>query len=493
MNDADDVFVFPMTPPQRRLWALDRLSPGDPAYNVPLAFRLRGDVDAAALATALAALVERHEVLRTTFGELDGELVQLVHGAAPLVLEPIDAPGLDGAALADRLVADSRRPFDLVDGPVVRARLYRLGARDQLLFLELHHIVCDRWSLGIVAREVMAGYAGRAALPPPAYQYADYGEWLRGRLTPERLGEDLAYWRDALAGLPPAWQLPRTPGAAQPGVVERFVPRALADRVAAFARGLGATPFMPLLAGFAALLQRYQAGDDLAIGTPVANREHGAFTGTLGLFVNTLVLRVDAAGEPSLRQLTGRVRERCLAGYAHQELPFDVVASELRPGRGDDGRAPLFQAMFAMQNTPIEGLALAGLEVTPVPLSTLALKNELTLIVEDAGPAGLRATLEIDHQLFHPAQAAAFLDHYVRLLDGAIAAPDAPLARLPLLDAGERLRLTRGSAPPVELAAPRSLVDWFDATAAEHPERPAVLTSDGACSLDYRGLAAAAR
>ena len=231
MTEAE-VYVFPMTPQQRRLWTLDRLRPGDPAYNVPLAFALDGALDTAALAASLTALIGRHEALRTTFGELDGELVQLVHAAQPFVLgtalaeelqDPRDAtrplstePAIE-PALAQRLLADSRRPFDLVRGPLIRAQLYRRNPSEHLLLLELHHIICDRWSLGVIAREVIAGYDAEvtgkksAALGAPAYQYGDYAEWLRDRLAPDRVREHVAYWRDALAGLPPSWQLPRFP------------------------------------------------------------------------------------------------------------------------------------------------------------------------------------------------------------------------------------------------------------------------------------------
>jgi amino acid adenylation domain-containing protein len=474
---------LPLSFAQERLWFLDRLEPGTSTYNLVNALRLTGRLDTAALERALAEVVRRHAVLRTTFtetAETAGGPVQVVapEWTPPLPLTDLAAVPADRreAEARQRIEAEADRPFDLERGPLVRALLLRLAPEDHAVALSLHHIVSDGWSMGVLVAEVAALYAafaqGRPSpMPELPIQYGDFAVWQRRRLD-GALAAQLAWWRERLHGVPPL-DLPldhlRPPAQTFRGAhVPVALPADLSAAVAALGAGERATVFMTLLAGFAVLLHRYSGQSDL-----------------IGFFVNTLALRMDAAGEPGFRGLLARVREAAIGAFAHREVPFERVVEELRPER-DLARSPLFQVMFILQNNVSGPLTLPGLTLSPYAFETTAAKFELTLSLFE-GADGLVGSIEYNTDLFDGATVERMAGHFGRLLASAVAAPDRPVGELPMLAGPERAELLTAwndTARPRE--AGLLVHELFARQAQRTPD--AVAVAQGSVALTYRQL-----
>ena len=483
---------------QQRLWVLEQIEPGTPTYNVPVALRLSGALDPAVLARTLAEILRRHEGLRTDFPQVDGAPAARIHPPLPLPL-PLEA--LDALPAAERepeamrrMEALARLPFDPGEGPLLRAALYRLRDDEHLLLVCVHHIVFDGWSMGILVREIDAVYAAFAAglpspLPELPVQYADFAHWQRRWLDGAVLEEQLRYWLDRLGGGAPALELPtdrpRPPQPSRRGAVLplRIAPE-LTVALAALSRREGATLFMTLLAAFATLLHRYTGQDDVRVGAPIAGRGHADTEGLIGFFVNTLVLRSGFAGDPTFRELVGEVRETALGAYAHQDPPFEQLVEAVQPER-DLSRAPLVQAVFALQNLPSPPPAAGGLAITTVETTTRTAKFDLSLMLQE-GSEGLVGALEYDAELFDDATAERMLGHYRRLLAAAAAGPDRPVRALPLLGAEERARLAAWSGSPGTHPAEATIPALFAEVAARRPESPALV--EGARTMTYGEL-----
>jgi len=445
----EEAYVFPLSYAQERLWFVEQLTPGLAAYNVPLAVRLLGRLDRPALSAALRAVVSRHEALRTRFRTEDGRPVQVIapDGDTGLPLPAIDLRSLPETArereVARLAAAEATAAFDLARGPLLRARLLWLGAAEHALLLTLHHIVSDRWSMGVLLGELADLYAGRPLAELPI-QYADYAVWQREHLAGGVLESQLAYWRERLAGLP-ALDLPldrRRP--ARPGHRAGEVVTAISGELAAALRRLsldaGATLFMTLLAAFLVVLSRFAGEEDVAVGTAVANRGRRELEGLIGFFVNTLVLRVSLAGEPSFQELLARVREATLGAYAHQELPFERLVEELRPSR-DASRAPLVQVTFLLQNTPFPDLQLPGLTLAELPVEGASAKFDLSVAMTEEAGGGLQGVWSYDAEIFAAETLARMAESHRRLLTAVAAAPQAPVFDHPLAEDGEMARL----------------------------------------------------
>ena len=367
---------LPLSYAQERLWLLDQIGGVGTAYNMPAAVRLQGHLDVASLERSFATVVDRHEGLRTRFGVVEGAPVQVIDpaGSFELAIEDLSelAEGERRAAARERMHVLMQQPFDLERGPLFRAKLVRLSAEEHIAVVVMHHIVSDGWSIGVLIREVEALYAaysqGRASpLPALPVQYADYAVWQRGWLQGEVLEQQVSYWKEHLNGAPAALELPTDrPRPAVPsyrGAHHGFaLPAELTASLNELARGEGATLFMVLLAAFNVVLSRWSGQRDIVVGSPIAGRTHRELEGLIGFFVNTLALRTDLSGDPSFRELLGRVKETALGAYAHQDLPFEKLVAELQPVR-DLSRQPLFQVLFALQNVPQERLQLPGLEL----------------------------------------------------------------------------------------------------------------------------------
>jgi amino acid adenylation domain-containing protein len=477
---------LPLSFGQQRLWFLDRLDPGRPAYNVSFAVSLAGPLAAGALAAALTRITARHEALRTVFAERHGRPLQRIAPPAPFPLPGVDLAALPAAArelaAAELGAAAALAPFDLAGGPLLRGLLLRRGAAEHDLVLTGHHIVLDNWSVGLLVGELNALYRETAtgepaALPALPVQYADFAVWQREWLRGAVLAEQLAYWREQLRE-PPALELPtdrpRPPvlgtRGARAGLV--LAPR-LAEGLGELSRREGLTLFMTLLAGFAALLQRYSGQRDLVVGTPVANRHRGEIEHLVGFFVNTLALRADLAGDPGLRELAARLRRVALDAYSHQDLPFEKLVEELQPRR-DLSRQPLFQAMLVYQHGPGPRLDLPGLAARPHAGEVPRANFDLTLGVL-GGARGLPVVLDYNVELFDGATAERLLGHLQELLAAAVARPDLAVSRLALLTAAERHQLlAEWQGEPIELPRGATLHGLFAAQAARTPGNVAV-------------------
>ncbi|GAA1797265.1 amino acid adenylation domain-containing protein [Actinomadura chokoriensis] len=453
--------VVPLSYAQQRLWFLNRFEGASATFNLPIALRLNGVLDLDALREALADVVARHESLRTIFPDGSGTARQLV--LEPAAARPrLDVTETGEPGLPMALAAEAGRGFDLSVEPPLRARLFALGGDAHVLMLVLHHIAADGWSMAPLARDVILAYASRAEGRAPQWaplpvQYADYTLWQRELFGSEDdpgslISWQIAYWRDALAGLPEELRLPadrpRPAEASYRGGTHAFQLDAdLHAGLLALARESGASLFMVMQAAYAALLTRLGAGTDVPIGSPIAGRTDEALDDLVGMFVNMLVLRTDTSGDPSFRELIARVKETDLAAYAHQDLPFERLVEVLNPARSM-ARHPLFQVALSFQNNPEARLELDGLTGGAEPLTAGTAKYDLSLYLEErhgvgGAPGGIEAGLEYALDLFDPGTAVTIADRFERLVRELVAAPDAPITTAEILDRSERRTLLR--------------------------------------------------
>ncbi|MCG3119505.1 MAG: D-alanine--poly(phosphoribitol) ligase subunit 1 [bacterium] len=444
---------YPLSFAQQRLWFLEQLDPASPAYNIPLALRLHGEMQERLLAQALTAILQRHEVLRTTVATRDGQPVQVIAPAQPVNLPVVDLTALPLAARAAEvrrlITAEALKPFDLANGPLLRTTLLKLAATEHVFLLTVHHIAADAWSLEVFFRELQAFYhafttAQPAALPELPIQYADFAVWQREWLQGEVLEKQLAYWRQQLAGAPPLLALPTDrPRPAVQTLVGAQSAFAFSKELSAALQQLSqqkrVTLFMTLLAGFATLLYRYTGQEDIVVGSPIANRNRAELEDLIGFFVNTLVLRTNLRGNPTFAELLDRVNATALAAYAHQDVPFEKLVEELRPER-NLSTSPFFQTMFIYQNVPRRDMQLPGLQFEALASPGGTAKFDLTLTLYEQAD-GLAGVMEYNTDLFDAATIQRLLGHYERLLQSIVADPDQRLAELPLLNNAEQQQL----------------------------------------------------
>lgn len=484
--------IFPTSFAQERMWIVERLAPGSAAYNVPIALRLRGALDHAALRAALSLVVERHEVLRTVFDQVDGRTVQRIEPAEPVHVEVADVPGGD-TELPALLAAGAATGFALDRDLLLRASLYRLGVQDHVLAVTLHHLVSDMWSLEVLLRELSVAYDALAAgreptLPDLPLQYVDYAIWQREQLSDARREDLLGYWRTALADAPPVLELPtdrlrpavqRFAGAEVPVSLAPALSRDVRD----LARRLGVTPFMTLLGAFGAVLGRLAGADDVVVGTAVGSRDRQTEP-LIGCFLNTLPLRVPLSGDPTFAELLGRVRKVTFDALEHQDLPFDKLVEDLAPRR-DLSHNPISQVLFLVQNAPEPTAALSGLSVEPVHVERGGTQCDLSVQLReiDGRFAGF---VEYAVDLFDAATIGRWWGHLESLLAAAVADPDAPLSALPCLSPAEIGRIVGGwNATEAELADV-PLAELVTRRAAVAPDATALVWSDG--ELSYADL-----
>ncbi|HEY6187653.1 MAG TPA: condensation domain-containing protein, partial [Pyrinomonadaceae bacterium] len=436
---------LPLSFAQQRLWFLHQFEPASSAYNMAGALRMVGQLDVHALSRSLDEIVRRHESLHTSFVSIGGKPVQVVAPASHLALAIEDLSVLPAAgreAELQRLMRrEAREPFDLRESPLLRARLLRLSGEEYVLMLVMHHIVSDGWSLGIFARELAAIYGAYInGQPSPleelSMQYADFAVWQREHLTGELLERQLDYWRRQLSGELPVLELPtgrpRPPVQTFRGATETFsIPLMLREELKELAIEEDATLFMVLLGAFQLLLWRYTQQRDILVGTPIAGRTRSELEPLIGCFVNTLVLRTRLMPEESFRELMRRVREVCLGGYAHQEVPFERVVEEIAPERSLS-HAPLFQVMFALQNAPMPAGELPGLKLSLMEPDNEVATFDLSLEMMET-PDGLKGLLHYNTDFFDAAMMARMAGHLRTLLEAVAVSADASIAHLPLL------------------------------------------------------------
>lgn len=474
---------------QQRLWFLDRLQPGSASYVIPFALRLRGELDREALRRAFEEIVRRHEVLRTTIDSSSGIPVPAVRPLDAWQLPETDLisirEDLREAELAARIQDLARQPFDLMRDVLLRTFLFRTGADSWVLLVTMHHIASDGASIAVLIREAAQIYAarhnGEAAEPPSLpFQYAAYAQWERRRIESATALEQLAWWKQQLAGAPVLdlpTDRPRPSIQTLAGAQVRFaVPPETVLAIRRLARRSGATPFMVVLAAFAVLLRRYSRQHDILIGVPVANRVPKETEALIGFFVNTLALRLRHPGDPLFAEFLDTVREVTLSAFAHQSVPIEKIVETLQPDR-DLSRTPLFQVMFSWQHRsqPVE---LPGLSVSPVEMDTATAKFDLTLSVAEHEDS-LEASLEYNCDLFDASTVQRMAAGLQTLLDGIAADSSRRVSALPLLASDEHRQIHEaltGQAPAEHL--PACLHTVFERHAALSPLRPALTSGD---------------
>ncbi len=517
-DDLEEVCVLPSSFAQRRLWFLDQWEPG--VYNIPTAVRLTGQMNVAAMEEGLREIIRRHEVLRTTFRMVDGELQQVIAPHIPFSMPVVELqhfPEDVRKVKMRRLVReDIQTPFDLRNGPLIRSKMLKLGEQEHALLVTMHHIVSDAWSMSIFFQELATLYTCYAtgqpsSLPELTLQYADYALWQREWLQGEILETQLAYWKKQLGDIPvlqlpidhsrPAMQTFR--GAAQILLLSAAVTKALR----ALSRQEGATLFMTLLAAFKTLLYRYCNQESIIVGIPIAGRTESKLEGLIGCFINTLALHTDLSGNPTFRELLRRVRETALGAYTHQDLPFERLVEELHLER-DLSRNPLTQVMFALQNIPRGQLSLPRLTLSALKLDSetamlkqgdanwmsrqqsLKLESEpamfdLDLTMWESG-TDLIGELKYNTDLFDAATIKYMQGHFLTLLEGIVADPNRPIADIPLLSEQEQQMLLDWNTTETSDVLEEPYMRLFAQQVQRTPEAVAVLFQDR--HLTYRQL-----
>ncbi len=493
MSPELDVDAFPATFAQQRLFFIDRLDPGNPAYNVvAVAHRLRGAVDVARLRAALASLVERHETLRTTFA-IDGRtLHQHVHPEGAIPLELVE-PAEQGAAALDALLSGlATLRMDVVAGPLAHAYLVRLDAADHVLLVVLHHLIADGWSVAVLQRELAACYAAggpAAELPVLPVQYGDFAIWQRKVFDDDSGRQALAWWCERLADPPPRFDLPMAdPRPARPSFRgdrhEHVLPGPLAERVARFARARQMTPYTVLLSAYFAVLHRYSGRTDLLVGTPAAARPLPELEHLIGYFANTVLLRQRLGPATTGDELVAGVRDDVLDALSRLDTPFERIVEAVAPPR-DAGANPLLQVLFALHNFDRPPLRLPGLDVEPQPVAKTTTRFDLSLDLTEEGGA-LRCVWEYAADLLDRDRVSRLARHWERMLAALVDEPGRAIGDVDLLDEQERAELLRLETGPPGDPGDRALLDLFDEVAEQHADEPAVTCAGR--TLTYRQL-----
>lgn len=442
---AGERCIFPLSFAQQRLWFSDQLDPGNPAYNIPAAFRLTGSLDVAALERAFTEITRRHETLRTKFVIVNGQPMQMISPAEPMSLLLVDLSELVEAERDAEVhrwtTAEAQYRYDLSSGPLLRVVLLRLGEDDHVLLFTMHHIISDGWSMGVIVREVTSLYeAYRKGQPSPLLelniQYADYAEWQRQWLQGAVLETQLAYWKSRLGSKVAALELPtdhpRPAVRTNRGATQYFtLPAKLSNALHELSRQQGVTLFMTLLAAFKTLLWRYTGQDDIVVGSPISGRNRVETESLIGFFINTMVLRTDFSGDPSFVELLHRVKEVTLGAEAHQDVPFEKLVEELQPER-QVNHSPWFQVWFVLENAGMNRASkLPELTLSHIGLPGRTAQFPLTLAMS-ASEERIAGGLTYSIDLFNDDTISEMVDRLTTLLEGVTAHPDWRLLEIPL-------------------------------------------------------------
>ncbi|BAY48347.1 McnC protein [Scytonema sp. HK-05] len=507
---------LPLSFAQQRLWFLDQLVPNNPFYNVPAAFRLTGSLNLTALEQTFNEIVRRHEALRTTFVILEGQPVQVIAPILNVSLAVRDLQQLPQVVVAPTprdqrekearrlMTQEAQRPFNLSTDPLLRVTLLRLDEAEHILVLNMHHIVSDGWSIGVLIREIALLYTAfasnqRSPLPELPIQYADFAYWQRQWLQGDVLAKQLGYWQKQLEGvsmlnLPTDRPRPAAPtyrGARQ----FLQLPKSLSEALETLSQQEGVSLFMTMLAAFQILLYRYTQQEDIAVGSPIANRNRSEIEGLIGFFVNSLVLRTDLSGNPTFRSLLSRVRDVALEAYAHQDLPFEKLVEELHPERNLN-QNPLFQVVFALQNAPMSALELPELTLSPLPFDSETTRFDLEFhLWERASKGGASLTPEnglwvnnsegisgfviYSTDLFDDSTITRMLGHFQTLLESIVAHPEQRIADLPFLSEAERHQLlVEWNNTKANYPQDRCIHQLFEAQVEQNPDALALIFPD---------------
>ncbi|MEX2134903.1 MAG: amino acid adenylation domain-containing protein [Acidimicrobiia bacterium] len=489
-----------MSPTQKSMWFVHNLDPTAPVFNNAHALRIRGPLDVEALGWALNNLVRRHQVLRTNYRLVDGELMQVVSETPESVMVVRDATRQSGEVsreLRRALEAEGSRPFDLERDVLYRAVLHRLADDDHILIRTTHHISFDRWSAAIANREINELYAARVSgreprLPELPVQYPDFARWLLDTLSADTAETRLRFFTSHIAGAPDSLELPadhpRTTPHGAAATLARQMPDELTSRIKAVGRELGATPFMVLLASFGVLMWKYTRSEQILVGVPVASRSRPELTDLIGPFINTVVLRLDLRGQPSFKELVERVRRTSLNMIAHQDLPFDELVKAVAPERVAS-RTPLFSMMFDYLNTPHASLALENTEVEPLQLDAGTSAHDMTLFVEDHS-AGIKCRWEYRADLFDRATVGGLTGAFEAMVARLVSDPETSIADIGMLDSPAEQRVRSISAGPTIESSPPGIFEALEENRRRTPDAVAVEADGRAYTYDQLAVKA---
>ncbi|RLD12812.1 non-ribosomal peptide synthetase, partial [candidate division KSB1 bacterium] len=495
--DEEEVYVFPTSFGQRRFWFLDQFEPGSPYYNIPLAIRVRGRFDIGIFKRVIDEIVDRHEILRTTFWPEKGEPLQIIAPELHLDIPVVDLTHLHGEKLDEEIkrlaTVEARTPFDLAKGPLFRVTILKASETDHVLLVTMHHIISDGWSIGVLIREITALYAAfsqgkPSPLPELPIQYADFAEWQREYLQGEVLEEQLNFWKKQLGSNPPVLELPtdrpRPQIQTNVGASERMVfPKELTDKLYGLARQEGATLFMVLLAGLRVLLGRYAGQSDLTIGTPIANRNRAEIEPLIGLFINTLVLRNQFDDNPTFREMIRRERQITLSAYDHQDLPFEYLVDALQPSR-DMSYPPLFQVMLILQNAPMKGTQVGDLSFEQIDVDMGTSTHDLTFSITE-NPNGLVIDVEYNTDLFERTTIQRLLRHYRQLFEAVTADPEQRVLNVNFLSPEEIKQIIEyWNATDAPREPDVCIHHLFERRVAENPQAVAVVAPGEAITYE---------
>ncbi len=509
---SEEVFVFPVSFAQQRLWFLDQLIPDNTIYNVPTVIRLTGSLNLTALEQTFNRIVHRHETLRTTFIVLDGQPLQAIALSLTIPISVLDlqlVPDGEREVRVNSIInAEIEYPFDLSFGPLLRVKLLVLSNKEHILLLNMHHIICDDWSIGVLIRELGTLYTAFAQNQTPfllelPLQYADFAHWQREWLQGEVLQTQLNYWQQQLNGISMLHlptDKPRPAIQSYEGATQFFeLPKKLTDALEKLSQQEDVTFFMMLLAAFKTLLYRYTHQEDIAVGSPIANRNRSEIEGLIGFFVNSLVLRSNLSGNPSFREVLGRIREVTLGAYSQQDLPFDKLVEELHPERNLSYH-PLFQVVFSFQNAPMSALELPGLAPSFMNIDLKKTRFDLELHLWKCSDdfrslwganweysEGLRGVIVYNTDLFDKATISRMLEHFKTLLSSIIANPGQRIANLPLLSEAELHQvLVDWNNTKTNYPHDKCIHQLFEEQVQHHPNSIAVIF--GNVQLTYQEL-----
>jgi len=499
---VDALGELPLSFAQQRLWLMDQLIPDHPVYNIPFVLHLQGRVEIEIVQRSLNEILRRHSALRTTFTHVEGTPYQVIQAERELIVSSVDFRSVADGERRERADAwmreEARKPFDLLQDLLIRAALVQVGEEEYDLFLNMHHIVSDGWSLWVLVQEFGELYPALAAglsspLPELPVQYVDFAQWQRAWLQGDVLEKQLAYWRGQLSGSLPILQLPttRTRPTEQryEGATVKFdLDEAIVTRLQALSQQTGATLFMTMLAAFQTLLYRYTGQEDMVLGSAIAGRNQRELEPLIGFFVNTLVLRTSLSGSPTFRELLNRVRHVCMGAFANQDVPFEKLVDELQPER-NAGYSPLFQVMFVFENAPLTTIELPQLKVTPSLVDNGTAKFDLTLFVSEE-PGGYKATFEYNSEVLDAEFMVEMSHQFQRLLQQIAVSPDQSVGRYDLLSEADRQAYSVLHATDADFSTERTITQMFAAAVQQFPTRIALSSAEG--ELTYTELNARA-
>jgi len=481
---------LPLSFAQQRLWFLDQLEPNSPAYNIPTALQLDGNLNVDALEKSLIEIVNRHESLRTIFAEEDGQPFQRVLDEIDFQLEKIDLSPLPedhGQLELKRVLArDAMQPFNLATGPLFRANLIKLSSGGFAIAINMHHIISDGWSVGVLVNELVHLYTAftedkPSPLIPLEIQYADFAHWQQSWLTGTVLEQQLDYWKDKLSGAAPILNIPtdrpRPAVQTSSGATVNFaLDTELVEALRQMNKEEGVTMFMSLLASFQVLLRHYSRQDDILVGAPIANRTKSKIEQLIGFFVNTLIMRTDFSDNPEFIELLTQVRETSLGAYAHQDLPFEKLVEELQPRR-DMSHSPLFQVAFVLQNIPSaeQGIELPGLTLKGLDGQADTAKYDLTLTMVE-GDDKIGGSFEYNTDLFNPETIQGMIGHFQTILQEVVADTEILISDIPLLEDKDRQKiLIDWNQTETEFPVDQTVHQVFSQLAEKQPEATALI------------------